>query len=212
MSSPRLALRSMPRDGACCAFEDPGRSALAAAVFWQPTASAFVFPVDAMPASHDPGGCALDLAALCCRTTCFTPPDGTRHILFAKNGRWLQLAVRGATDGDRLHLLTTAIIAPAHLARRVLLLRRLSGLVAHKTLERVLFPPDPHSRRLGLIVQALDGRLAAASYREIAIALFGEQRVKAEWTDPRGHLRDQVRRAVRRGVFLMQGGYLAYLK
>jgi hypothetical protein len=202
----------MPRDGACCAFEDPGRSALAAAVFWQPTVSAFAFPVEAVALSRGVRGCVLDIASLRCRTTCFTTPDGTRHILFAENGRWLQLAVRGASDGDRLHLLTTAIIGPAHLARRVLLLRRLSGLVAHKTLEQVHFPPDPHSRRLGLIVQALDGRLAAASYREIAIALFGEQRVKADWTDTRGHLRDQVRRAIRRGFFLTRGGYLAYLK
>jgi hypothetical protein len=120
--------------------------------------------------------------------------------------------VRGAIDGERLHLLTNAVIEPAHLARRVLLLRRLSGLVHHRTLQRTLFPPDPLSPRLSFIVQALDGRLAAASYREIAIALFGEHRVKADWTDPRGHLRDQVRRAVRRGFFLMQGGYLAYLK
>ncbi|WP_245463681.1 MULTISPECIES: DUF2285 domain-containing protein [unclassified Mesorhizobium] len=36
---------------------------------------------------------------------------------------------------------------------------------------------------------------------------MGEPRVQADWNDPRDHLRDRVRRAIRRGHKLMNGGY-----
>jgi len=56
-------------------------------------------------------------------------------------------------------------------------------------------------------LQPLDGRLAGAIYREIAIPLVGEARVAVNWSDPRNHLFDHARRAVWRGRTLMNGGY-----
>ena len=58
----------------------------------------------------------------------------------------------------------------------------------------------------------LDGSLAGASHRNIAIALFGPERVEADWNDPGENLRDRVRRAVKRGRDLMNGGYLKFLR
>ncbi len=55
-------------------------------------------------------------------------------------------------------------------------------------------------------LQALDGALAGASQREIAIALFGEARVAADWS-PDSELRAQVRYLIRRGRALMKGQY-----
>ncbi|WP_258599038.1 DUF2285 domain-containing protein [Mesorhizobium sp. AR07] len=60
------------------------------------------------------------------------------------------------------------------------------------------------------MLQALDGSLAGAS-QEIAIALFGRRRVEEDWSHPGSHLRDQVRRAVQRGRYLMGGGYRQFL-
>ena len=71
---------------------------------------------------------------------------------------------------------------------------------------------DPRSRRLHLILQALDGAIAGMSHREIAVTLFGPERVQADWRHPGQHLRDRVRRAVSRGHFLMEGGYRALLR
>ena len=60
--------------------------------------------------------------------------------------------------------------------------------------------------RLVLALRALDGRLAEASYREIAAALFG-----AAGLPERGwkthDLRDRTARLVRLGMAMMQGGY-----
>jgi hypothetical protein len=59
-----------------------------------------------------------------------------------------------------------------------------------------------HARAL----QALDGALAGASQREIAIAVFGEAHVAANWTAD-SELRAQVRYLIQRGRALMQGQY-----
>lgn len=59
-------------------------------------------------------------------------------------------------------------------------------------------------------LQALDGTLAGASQREVAIALFGEARVAADWTAD-SELRAQVRYLIQRGHTLMQGQYRTLL-
>ena len=55
-------------------------------------------------------------------------------------------------------------------------------------------------------LQALDGHLAAASERDIAIALFGERTVRENWHSD-SELRAKVRYLIRRGRILMSGGY-----
>jgi hypothetical protein len=72
--------------------------------------------------------------------------------------------------------------------------------------------PDPGAltaarrNRLTLALRALDGRLAEASYREIAEALFSVTGIRGrEW---QGHdARDRTIRLVRYGYSLMEGGY-----
>jgi type VI secretion system activator RovC-like protein len=66
--------------------------------------------------------------------------------------------------------------------------------------------PAARRERLVLALRALDGRLAEASYREIAAALFGAARVPERgWKTH--DLRDRTARLVRLGVAIMQGGY-----
>ena len=54
---------------------------------------------------------------------------------------------------------------------------------------------------------ALDGYIAGRSYRDIAEVLYGPDRVGATWTDDTQGLKSRVRRAVDRGLALMNGGY-----
>jgi hypothetical protein len=66
--------------------------------------------------------------------------------------------------------------------------------------------PPLWKARLIPALQALDGRQSGASYRAIATALYGEERIAAEpWKT--SSLRDTTIRLVRRGLFLMRGGY-----
>lgn len=71
-------------------------------------------------------------------------------------------------------------------------------------------PARPVSRA-GLLhlraLQALDATQARASHRDIAIALFGLEAVRAQWHAD-GVLRAQVRHLILRAEGLMQRGYL----
>lgn len=66
-------------------------------------------------------------------------------------------------------------------------------------------------RRLRLKLRATDGHMNGASYREIAVAIYGEARVNTEpWkTSP---LRDAVIALVEGGLALINGGYLQLLR
>lgn len=60
--------------------------------------------------------------------------------------------------------------------------------------------------RLILALRGLDGRLAGATHREIATALFGADRIPdRDWISH--ELRDQTARLVRLGFAMMRGGY-----
>jgi hypothetical protein len=62
------------------------------------------------------------------------------------------------------------------------------------------------SERLVLALRALDGRLAGATHRQIAAALFGAGRVTGSaWISH--DLRDSTARLVRLGLATMKGGY-----
>ncbi|MHA7772204.1 DUF2285 domain-containing protein [Roseibium sp. M-1] len=70
---------------------------------------------------------------------------------------------------------------------------------------------DDQRRRLRLKLQAADGRMNGASYREIAYAIFGRTRVAAEvWKT--SSLRDAVIELVESGRDLIAGGYLQLLR
>ena len=66
-------------------------------------------------------------------------------------------------------------------------------------------------RRFRLRLRAADGRMNGATYREIAIAIYGAARVDTEpWkTSP---LRDAVIAFVEAGMALIDGGYLRLLR
>lgn len=137
---------------------------------------------------------------------------GLQHISFQEAGRSLQLAVSGVDVMQRVCLLTGAVVESGSLRARLSALQCLNDLYSSGHLNPRHFPPEPRAQRLAFVLQALDGWLAGATYREIATALFDRNRVDLDWGDPRGHLRDRVRRAVRRGRILMEGGYRQFLR
>jgi hypothetical protein len=62
-----------------------------------------------------------------------------------------------------------------------------------------------------LRLRALDAWLAGNGYREIAIGLFGKERVVGRsWKD--NDLRSLIIRLVKSGIALMRGGYRALLR
>jgi len=71
---------------------------------------------------------------------------------------------------------------------------------------------QPRPGRLIVALQALDGHLAGAKPYDIGVAMFGHARVKRDWRVSDTHLYDHVRRAIKRGRELMEGGYRQFLR
>ncbi|BCG86585.1 hypothetical protein MesoLj113c_26950 [Mesorhizobium sp. 113-3-9] len=68
-----------------------------------------------------------------------------------------------------------------------------------------------HRRRLGLMLQCLDGREEEASHFDVATALFGRRLVSADnWHD--SAFRYQTQRLVRDGVKMVERGYRQLLR
>lgn len=142
----------------------------------------------------------------------FRDAGGRQHVRLRRGNAKVQLAVSGASLLESPYLLTELAL-PDDLARP-----RLAAIGAfHQVTGRsIMVDPSPFehraSQRLQLVLRALDGYLAGASQRQIAVALFGSQRVERDWRDAGGHLRDRVRRAIGRGRQLMTAGYLELLQ
>ncbi|WP_453973909.1 DNA -binding domain-containing protein [Amorphus sp. MBR-141] len=136
---------------------------------------------------------------------------GEQHLLVCGGGRDLQLSVSGESILMPVRLSADALWPAAEIRHRWQALECLNALHLVGRLPARLYRPDPRGPRLSLVLRALDGALSGASHREIATAVFGEARVEADWTHPGDHLRDRIRRAVRRGRSLMNGGYRSFL-
>jgi len=150
----------------------------------------------------------------------FPPPACDCVILALSNGEHLLLrdgphALQVKCEGDCLcqgQARLFGLVAGAdRLERNLHSLRQFAALYRRGGWGRPLFPPDPRGRRLLFVLRVLDGCSAGASHREVAIALLGETRIKADWNDPRGVLKDQIRNAMKRGYFLMRSGYRSLL-
>ncbi len=86
------------------------------------------------------------------------------------------------------------------------LLKRLKRFTepGHRTIQTPLFASD---ERLHHALIALDESLKGKTYRQIAIAIFGEKKVAEEWHGHSQYLKDRTRRLVAKGTELMKGGY-----
>jgi len=90
--------------------------------------------------------------------------------------------------------------------RAAAMLRLFRGLTGRRLGPDSATLSRPRRARLVLALRALDGRLQDASYRDIAEALFGAERIpRRGWKTH--DLRDRVIRLVRDGFEMMRGGY-----
>lgn len=194
-----------PSDWPMVRFEDPALDARLAAPAWTKAVCDEILPVVSGEPAMAALSSAMDIHRLACRLRVIDDRDVT-HIVFSEQGRQLQLEMHTRpTAGAGIF---TPAVPPAALAgKRTLALKRLADLAEHGTLREELYPAEARAPRLARILQALDGALAGARHRDIAISLFGERRVLQDWGLPDNHLRDHVRRAIAHGRTLMTGGF-----
>lgn len=182
-----------------------------ARIFWTAEADPHVVRLEALP-SVVAGVRAIDFARL--DADLFVQSDGAggERVLLRRGGAQLRLDVAAGTIlggpvTPRIFLLgIDGLTAP------LLTLRRLAGLSQRGQLSQTM---PARARRVGRwaqMIQALDGLSAGASQRDLAVALFGADRVAAEWRGVSDHLRLKVRRIIRDARRLAGGGYRALLR
>jgi hypothetical protein len=134
----------------------------------------------------------------------FADDDGLLLILSAGGAEHrLWLAAEPAPGTPLAVMIGLDPHAPARAEAALCLWRHLCGRAEPRRPAR----PPPRVQRLARALQALDGRMAGASYREIALVLFGEARLREAGYWRTSHLRDAAVGLVATGRALMAGGY-----
>jgi hypothetical protein len=200
-------VRTSPGDGACAFPIDPNLSSQTVTAFWPPELLPTVLVLE--PASSGFEGVPpRDIVALGGQVIEHIDPDG-RHLVIRNHGE-LRLWMPHVPADQPL-----SVIIPIDQAAETRIKRALGfwHWITHPG-SRITepFPITQQQRdRLILMLRALDGRLAKASYREIAEALFGVRRLEHEaWKT--SSLRDRTIRLVRGGFTLMQSEYRKLLR
>lgn len=134
------------------------------------------------------------------------------HVLFCEGERCLQVCIKPETHLDERSILTDAVLSTSEFGPRVRSLACLNDLLCAGRLLGRHFPPESRQHRLTIVLRCLDAALEGSLHRDIAIAIYGRERVEADWADPSEHLRDSIRRAITRGRSLMRSGYLRLLR
>lgn len=132
--------------------------------------------------------------------------DGVPLVVMKRNGVSIPLEIRG------LSILTAPFVPVFELhdlddlSAQTELLRRLQRFT-DANFRAVQKPSFAGDERLHHALIALDESLKGKTYRQIAIAIFGEKKVAEEWHGHSQFLRDRTRRLVAKGTELMKGGY-----
>ena len=187
--------------GGCDFPAQPSLSALAQAVFWSPAADPSVLTIASAP-DHLP---STSMPALPGLEAAREGPEGI--YAFCPADEPIQLLLLPGSDHRTLVALVPVDID---------LLDRVDALTRFWRILQGRKPlPDTRlthqqRRRLRLMLQAVDGHMRGATYREIAVAIYGQTRVVADpWkTSP---LRDSVIGLVEGGLAMVAGGYLNLL-
>ena len=134
--------------------------------------------------------------------------DGKRLMLTTQLvDRMLRMAISPALEDGMAY--AYAVRAGCQLRERWRIIEAELAALDPTIVERIALATGRPSRTSILhmrTLQALDGTLAGASQRGVAEVLFGINTVAERWYDD-SDLRAQVRRLIRRGQTLMDGGY-----
>lgn len=192
--------------------DDLDKTAQDAIVFWRPKDCRSVVPVWAIPIDNPSWENRFRLSELQCEKAALVAPSRPAHLLLTDADRAIQLIWNGADMLDDGLLLTAPIELFSRTEQERLTMRRLWHLQQRRRVPRHLFRPHPASERLRMTLQVLDGRLAGASWRQVSVAVFGEERTDEAWASPSRSLLDRTRRLFWHGELYMRERYRELLR
>jgi hypothetical protein len=138
--------------------------------------------------------------------------DGIEHALLSDGTHHIQLEVRRGSLLEGPVQLHYELAGCDGVEAKMLALHRLLALQRLGRFPQSLYPPDQRAHRWMMALRALDADRAGASHREIASELWGDDAVETDWRGESDYLRSRVRRTIRVGEDLANGGYLRLLR
>ena len=184
-------------------FADPEKSASEADIFWLPGLPTHSATCHARPANDNEID-VISLSKFKCRRAVLAGID-TEMISVKGLGKCINLMVKRGSllFGDTvLSFFHEGLSTASRHFETMRILTQFSG----ETDDASSAVDSRHYKYLAYLV-ALDGHLAGRSYRDIAEVLYGSDRIGPYWTDDSRGYKSRVRRAVERGLALMNGGY-----
>jgi len=153
---------------------------------------------------------AIDLARLQALATVARSDTGYEYIALSDGWRRLRFdVVEGSIGAAAWVRFDYRLTGFQDLEPRLQTLRCLAGLRRDGRFNVCQFPaPAGLPRRLEAL-RVADGLRAGASYREVAEALFGEARVRADWRTRSDYLLSKIRRRATEARLMLAGGYRA---
>lgn len=115
--------------------------------------------------------------------------------------------VEGGFTGNRAVLLDFRFRGLSQARSGVQVLQRLLSFMKHRRFPRTHRREDPVVERGRLMLQVHDAILTGASQHEVAVALYGPERLHHERVSGSDSLRSRVRRLAREGRAMAKGRY-----
>ena len=155
----------------------------------------------------------VDLALLTPFLTLVSDIEGHEHAVLSNGLHHVRIDVAAGSLASRHPVvLQYHLHGLARAEGQLLPLRRLIDLCRHRRFAPNLFPADPRVERWLMALRVHDATMAGASQREIALALYGADRVAPGWHGNADSLRSRVRRLVREARALATGGYRSLIR
>lgn len=201
-----LPARTVTSDGGCSFFVRPSLNALQATIYWSPevdTGSVVMTRLPPFLAGEDNLHADLEMAE---------PRQdrlGTHTTHGAGSRRYFHVVRLSGTQPDT-PLAALIPLDPSGLDR-VEAVARLLRTLLNRPVPRDGRLTDQQRRRIRRMLQAVDGHMEGATYREIAEVIYGVERIRSEhWKT--SALRDSVIGLVRGGLSMIAGGYRQLLR
>ncbi|WP_063684680.1 DUF2285 domain-containing protein [Bradyrhizobium stylosanthis] len=188
------------------AFADPRLGADQTPVFWHANALKRVVRLNATRPRPESKTAPFALGNFRVDRHAVIGADGVPLVLMKGGGVHIPLEIHGLP-------ILTAPFAPvfelrdlADISAQTELLKQLKRFT-EPGFQKVQRPPFANDERLQHALIALDESLRGKTYRQIAVAVFGEKKVTEEWRSHSQFLKDRTRRLVAKGTELMNGSY-----
>ncbi|WP_298916453.1 DUF2285 domain-containing protein [uncultured Algimonas sp.] len=195
------------------AFADPDHCASEVPVIWLPNLLKRTLEVH-LSVSGEPTAEGFSLDSLKCCPTVLDASDGQRHVRLGGHDFWIQMVSEDLVELDDNTQIEVRLKGRECFRERIVSVEQLFSL--HRAGDGnptpAKRPPNRAKLMEGLLAYDVGGASGRrGSLKDIAIAIFGEERIDREWSSNRS-LKNHAVRARDRGRAFVRDGYRDYLR